>query len=162
MEFIEESEECSFQWIQISNSIKIISTGLTNNNNNNYELYFEPIKGGNTMGPPYIRPCFTDNEFNLASWGTIEIWPQKQAQVKALIKSKSNRLLDQTNYLGVICLPDTQPNTNIEVSFKYCFYPFDKFFWSEFWFEWYQASVMEQLQTSKAGHCTAVLHIFVK
>ena len=30
------------------------------NNNNNYELYFELIKGGNTMGPPYIRPCLTD------------------------------------------------------------------------------------------------------
>ena len=27
---------------------------------NNYELYFKPIKGGNTMGPPYIRPCFTE------------------------------------------------------------------------------------------------------
>ena len=46
-------------------------------------------KGGTQWDPPYIRPCFTDNEFNLASQGTIEIWPQKQSQVKALLKGLS-------------------------------------------------------------------------
>ena len=51
---------------------------------NNYELYFEPIKRENTMPPLHKTMFLQYNEFNLARWGTIEIWPRKQALVKAL------------------------------------------------------------------------------
>ena len=49
----------------------IISNSKQIKNFFNNELYFEPIEGGEHNGTPYIRPCFTDNEFDLESWGTI-------------------------------------------------------------------------------------------
>ena len=41
---------------------------------------------GEHNGTPLHKTMFYRILINLSSWGTIEIWPQEQVQVKALLK----------------------------------------------------------------------------
>ena len=60
---------------------------MTNNSDNNNKIIMNFIlnrsKGEHNGTPLHKTMFYSTNEFNLACWGTIEIWPQKQALVGA-------------------------------------------------------------------------------